>query len=407
MSVLGSHRFQLLANTRLSGATGYGEEGRGEILSRQEFESARREITSWSGYSPTPLRRLTGLARELGIKEIYYKDEGARFGLNSFKALGGAYAVFRLIQREIERKIGKQVSGAEIISGAYKDYTFQMTVTCATDGNHGRSVAWGAKLFGCRCVIYVHEMVSEARCKAIERYGAEVRRVIGNYDDAVREADQDAKRYGWFVVSDTSYEGYVSVPRDVMQGYTIMVDEALQQISLPTTHVFVQGGVGGLAAAVCAHLWQHFGNKKPIFVVVEPEKADCIYRSALAGKATAVKGPLDTIMAGLACGEVSLLAWQILQSGADAFMTIADEPAAEMMRILADGRYGDEPIVAGESAVAGLVGLTLAATDKSARSKLALESSSVALLFGTEGATDEDIYRQIVGRSSEEVRAAA
>jgi diaminopropionate ammonia-lyase len=407
MSVLQSNRFQLAANPGLSRTATYDDDGRADILSDRAFAVARSEITSWTGYQETPLRKLPGLARELGISQVYYKDEGGRFGIGSFKALGGAYAVFRLIQKEIERKTGKQVHAAEILSGAYHDVTSQMTVTCATDGNHGRSVAWGARMFGCRCVIYVHETVSEGRCAAIEQYGAEVRRVPGNYDDAVRQADTDARSNGWFVVSDTSYEGYVSVPRDVMQGYSVMVDEALRQMASPPTHVFVQGGVGGLAAAVCAHLWQCYGSRRPVYVVVEPEKADCLYRSALAGKPTAVHGALDTIMAGLACGEVSLLAWQILRPGADAFMTMTDEAAVEMMRILADGHDGDEPIVSGESAVAGLVGLALAASDHDARARLAIGPDSVALLFGTEGATDQDIYRQIVGRSADQVRAAA
>lgn len=407
MTVLESSDFQLTGNQRLSRTASYDADGRADILSNRAFEVARSEITSWTGYQETPLRALPGLARALGIGQLHYKDEGGRFGIGSFKALGGAYAVFRLLQKEIEGATGKYVHAAEILSGAYKDITSRLTVTCATDGNHGRSVAWGAQMFGCRCVIYVHAGVSDGRCKAIAQYGAEVRRVPGNYDDAVRQADQDAKKNGWFVVSDTSYEGYVSVPRDVMQGYSIMVDEALRQLPAPPTHVFVQGGVGGLAAAVCAHLWQRYGDRRPVYVVVEPEKADCLYRSAVAGKPVVVHGALDTIMAGLACGEVSLIAWKILQPGTDAFMTVTDEAAAEMMRILADGRYGDAPIVSGESAVAGLVGLTLAATDREAQAKLGLGPDSVALVFGTEGATDQDVYRQIVGRSAEQVCAAA
>lgn len=407
MSVLEPTRFQLAGNPGLSRTAAYNEDGRSEILSDRAFEVARSEITSWTGYRETPLRQLPGLARALGIGQLYYKDEGGRFGIGSFKALGGAYAVLRLLQGEIERKTGKRVHATDILSGSHKDITAAMTVTCATDGNHGRSVAWGAQMFGCRCVIYVHATVSEGRSAAIARYGAEVRRVAGNYDDAVRQADHDAHEHGWFVVSDTSYEGYVSVPRDVMQGYSIMVDEALQQMLSPPTHVFVQGGVGGLAAAVCAHLWQRYGNKRPVYVVVEPDKADCLYRSAIAGRPTVVHGALDTIMAGLACGEVSLLAWKILQPGTDAFMTVTDEAAAEMMRILANGRFGDGPIVSGESAVAGLVGLALAAADRDARARLALGPDSIALVFGTEGATDEEVYRQIVGRTADQVRAAA
>ena len=247
----------------------------------------------------------------------------------------------------------------------------------------------------------------QRRAHAIADLGAEVRRVSGNYDDAVRKAANDAIGHGWHVVSDTSYEGYVSVPRDVMQGYSVMVEEVLNQMEGVPTHAFVQGGVGGLAAAVCAHFWQRFGERRPKCVVVEPDQADCLYRSAIAGEPTVVHGPLDTIMAGLACGEVSLLAWKILDSGADAFMTITDAAAAEAMRILADARFGDEPVVAGESAVAGFAGFLNAAGDAGGRASLSLGPDSVVLLFGTEGATDPEIYRQIVGRSADAVKAAA
>jgi diaminopropionate ammonia-lyase len=406
MDALNSSAFQLLQNPRASRAIPYGAEGRADILSNAAFEVAKREISSWNGYKPTPLRRLPGLAKSLNVGGIFYKDEGERVGVGSFKALGGAYAVLRLLEREIEKQTGKKSNARDILSGRYQDIAATLTVTCATDGNHGRSVAWGARMFGCRCIIYVHATVSKDRTDAIASFGAEVRRVPGNYDHAVRKADCDAKANGWRVVSDTSYEGYTSVPRDVMQGYCVMVDEALRQLPAPPTHVFVQGGVGGLAAAVCSHLWQTFGDSRPIHVVVEPDKADCLYRSAVAGKPTPVHGPLDTIMAGLACGEASLLAWKILEPAADAFMTITDEAAAEAMRMLASGPYGDQPIVAGESAVAGLAGLVIGARNASARSRLSLGPQSIVLLFGTEGATDRKVYQQIVGRSADQVRAS-
>lgn len=407
MAVLKSADFELYENPNASPAAPYDADGRTEILSERAFEIAKREISSWTGYRETPLRSLSGLARALNIGQIFYKDEGGRFGLGSFKALGGAYAVFRLLQERIEKQAGQHANARDILSGRYKDVTAGVTVTCATDGNHGRSVAWGARMFGCRSIIYVHATVSPGRSDAIAKYGAEVRRVSGNYDDAVRQADLDARTNGWLVVSDTSYEGYTSVPRDVMQGYSVMVDEALRRMAAPPTHVFVQGGVGGLAAAVCSHLWQALRERRPIYIVVEPDKADCLFRSAVAGKPTVVHGALDTIMAGLACGEVSLLAWKILQSGVDAFMTVTDAAAAEMMCILANSRYGDDPVVAGKSAVAGLVGLALAAGDPAARQRLSLGPDSVALLFGTEGATDPEVYRQIVGRDADKVRTPA
>ena len=405
--ILKSADYHLYENPRASRTAPYSADGRGQILSLAAFGEARREITSWPGYRATPLRRLSKLAAASGVGEIYYKDESARFGLGSFKALGGAYAVFKLLRQAIHERSGATASSLDLTSGKYADITRQITVTCATDGNHGRSVAWGAQTFGCHCVIYVHETVSEGRCRAIAAYGAEVRRVAGTYDDAVRRAAADAAAQGWHVVSDTSYEGYTEIPRDVMQGYALMVEEALTQASgVVPSHVFVQGGVGGLAAGVCSYLWERFGAARPRFVIVEPDRADCLYRSAVAGKPTPAEGTLDTIMAGLACGEVSILAWRILDIGTDAFMSIGDESAADCMRLLAEGRSGDDPVVAGESAVAGLAGCLLASAESDARKRLALGRDSTVLVFGTEGATDPDVYARIVGRRPDEVAAA-
>jgi len=376
------------------------------VLNRDAFAAARDEISRWPGYAPTPLTALPGLARDLGIAAVWYKDESGRFGLGSFKALGGAYAVFRLLAREIAAATGETVGAADLAAGRYRDRVAGITVTCATDGNHGRSVAWGARTFGCRCVIYIHETVSEGRRQAIAAYGAEVVRTPGNYDDSVRRAAEDAERNGWFVVSDTSYEGYVDVPRDVMQGYAVMADEAMAQLPpgvLPT-HCFVQAGVGGLAAAICGHFWERWGADRPRFVVVEPEKAACLLASARAGRPTVFPGALDTIMAGLACGEVSLIAWQVLETGADAFMTIPDAAAVAAMRALA---AGTPPVVAGESGVGGLAGLMAAAADPDARRRLGLDAGSRVILFGSEGDTDAALYEELVGRPAATVRGAA
>jgi diaminopropionate ammonia-lyase len=392
-------------NSKADRVSPYGHGGREAILSAAEFHAAFAEIASWPGYARTPLRPLPGLAAACGVASIHYKDEGTRFGLGSFKALGGAYAVFKLLRGIIRARTEFDVSSEKIVSGRYGDIVSTVTVTCATDGNHGRSVAWGARTFGCRSVIYVHETVSQGRADVIAGFGAEVRRVPGTYDDAVRQAAADAAREGWHVVSDTSYEGYADIPRDVMQGYTIMVEEALRQLPDPSelTHVFVQGGVGGLAAAVCGHLWQALGSRRPRLIVVEPDRADCLYRSAVAGRPIAVPGPLDTIMAGLACGEVSLLAWRILEPGADAFLTIPDRAAEAVMRLLAAGNRLDAPVAAGESGVAGLAGLLCCRASADAAARLGLSKESVVLTFGTEGATDPEVYRRIVGRPAEEI----
>jgi diaminopropionate ammonia-lyase len=403
--MLTSTGFRVFANPRAARDAPYAADGRAAILSLAALTYAKREIMAWPGYKPTPLHLLPKLAARAGISAILYKDEAERFGLGSFKALGGAYAVFKLLRNSIRQQKDVTASSFDLTSGRYADVTSRITVTCATDGNHGRSVAWGARTFGCRCVIYIPEIVSAGRCQAIAAYGAEIRRFTGTYDDGVRRAAADAAAQGWMVVSDTAYEGYTDVPRDVMQGYSLMVEEALRQTSALPSHVFVQGGVGGLAGSVCSYLWERYGAARPYFVIVEPEKADCFYRSGVAGRATPAEGALDTIMAGLACGEVSPLAWRILATGADAFMTIDDEAAVDCMRLLAEGRFGDDPVVAGESGVAGLAGLLMASADAEARARLDLHRDSRVLVFGTEGATDPEVYHSIVGRRPDDVVA--
>ncbi|MCA3276265.1 MAG: diaminopropionate ammonia-lyase [Roseomonas sp.] len=363
------------------------------VLPEGGYARAKAVIMTWPGYAPTPLVALDTIAKAAGVARLDYKDEASRFGLASFKALGGAYAVMRVLQAELaKRDVAREATSADLIEGRYKDATVKITVCCATDGNHGRSVAWGAQRFGAACVIFVHETVSQGRRDAIAKYGAEIRVVPGNYDDAVREAQKQAEANSWFVVSDTSYPGYTEVPRDVMQGYRLMADEAADQISEAPTHVFIQGGVGGVAAAVSVQMRARFGAGVKL-IVAEPDKADCLLASAEAGEPVTVPGDLDTLMAGLACGEPSLLAWQELERGAFAFMSVSDESAVECMKLLAQQT---PPIVAGESAVAGLAGLLLAMQEPYARGALGLGADSRVLLFGTEGATDPEVYDKLV-----------
>jgi diaminopropionate ammonia-lyase len=379
---------RLVVNPRAAAReTAYGPT-RSEVLSAEGFAAAEREIAGWPGYAPTPLLALPALAQVLGLASLRYKDERGRFGLKSFKALGGAYAVRRVLERQTRP-------------------AREVTVTCATDGNHGRSVAWGARLFGCRCVIFIHATVSEGRAEAIRRYGAEVLRVPGNYDDAVRHAAAEAAKHGWFVVSDTSYEGYREVPVDVMHGYGVMASEIFRQLpagDVPT-HVFAQIGVGALGAAICASFWLQWGPRRPRFVAVEPARADCLYRSIEAGHPVAVQGDLDTAMAGLACGEVSELAWEILREGTDAVLAIGDDWALEAVRRLAAPQGGDPAVVAGETGGAGLAALLAVQGRGELRARLGLDASSRVLLVGSEGDTDPEIYRRIVGKSAEDVLA--
>ena len=369
-----------------------------DILSLEGFELANKEITSWDNYQPTPLHSFDDIAQETGVSSVFYKDENTRFNLKSFKALGGAYAVANLLIKKLKDE-GIKANSSDLILGTYKDYTSKLTVCCATDGNHGRSVAWGAQQFGCNCEIYIHQNVSPGREKAIAKYGALVNRIDGNYDESVRIAAEVAELNGYTVVSDTSYEGYTDIPKDVMQGYTVMVDEAMKQMNVTPTHVFLQGGVGGFPSAVVSFLQESL-DCPPIFVVVEPVNADCLFQSAVNGEPTPVHGDLDTIMAGLACGEVSVLAWSILESHVTHFMSITDESVPKAMQLLANRKT---PIVAGESAITGLAGYLIACNDSDLKSKLMINENSKVLFFGTEGDTDEEMYEQLVGRSSEQV----
>jgi len=369
-----------------------------DILNLESFELANKEISSWDRYESTPLHSLSDLASDNGVSLIAYKDESHRFSLKSFKALGGAYAVANLLIKKLKEQ-GIEAKSSDLIAGTYSKITSKITVCCATDGNHGRSVAWGAQKFGCNCEIYIHSNVSVAREEAIAKYGAIVNRINGNYDESVHIAAEVSESKGYYVVSDTSYEGYTDIPKDVMQGYTVMVDEAMKQMEELPTHVFLQGGVGGFPAAVVSFLVESL-ECPPIFVVVEPTNADCLFQSAVNGEPTVVHGDLDTVMAGLACGEVSLLAWPILESYVSHFLSIQDDSISKTMQLLANR---DRPIVAGESAVAGLAGFLIACNDDNLKSKLMLNENSRILFFGTEGDTDEKMYGQLVGRSSEEV----
>ncbi len=373
------------------------------VLNEKGFQAAKAEITTWPGYAETPLVSLDKYARKLGVKAIYYKDESTRFGLDSFKALGGAYAVCRLLLNKIKEATGKDAATKDLLAGTYKDIVKDITVCSATDGNHGRSVAWGAQIFGAKCVIYIHAGVSEGRKTAIEKYGATVIRCKGNYDDSVHDCADDAAKNGWFVISDTSYPGYMEVPCDVMHGYTVMVDEALTQIPEQPTHTFVQGGVGGLAAAVATRICCRMHKNRPLFTVVEPKNADCLYASIKNDEYTVIHGDLETIMAGLSCGEPSLLALDILKEYATGFMTIPDTLIPVMMRDLANKECAETPVVSGESGVSGLAGLVTACENPEFRKALKLDENSVIILFSSEGATDPEMYREIVGKTAVEV----
>lgn len=355
-----------------------------------DMAAAAAEIAAWPGYAPTPLVALPGLAAALGIDFAAWKDESGRFGLGSFKALGGAYAVDRLVAGH-----GGGPGG--------------LTFAAATDGNHGRSVAWGARRRGANAVIFIPGSCSPAREAAIAAFGARVVRVAGGHSEAVDACARAAREHGWIVVADTAEDPADPVPALVASGYSVTVGEALDQWSAPgpPTHVFAQAGVGALAAAVCETLRARRIAPAPRVVVVEPEGAACLLASLRAGGPASAPPPVRSVMAGLDCGRASAQAWRVLGRAAFAFATVDDGGVGPAMRLLARSPYGDPPIVAGESAVAGLIALAGATADREARRALALDRRSRVLLFGTEGATDPEIYRRMVGAHDTGGRAGA
>lgn len=361
------------------------------LFPRALSDAAIAEIRDWPGYAPTPLVELDRLAPALGLGAVLYKDEGPRFGLGSFKALGGAYAVMRLLADRLGASI------AELRAGAARERAAAVTVTTASAGNHGRSVAWGARLAGCRCRVYLHAAVSDGRARAIEALGAEVVRIQGGYDDAVRLCAHEAQAQAWFVVSDTSYANYLQVPRQVMAGYTTLMAEALAQADGPITHLFVQAGVGGLAGALAARAWMETGAVRPRLVIVESEHAACLMASARRGRATPVRVRHESVMGGISAGAPSLIAWEIVRRAASHFVTVQEAPVGAALRMLASGDAGHGPIEAGECAAAGVLALIGAACSPEVREAMQLDAGARVLLIGTEGVTDPASWRALTG----------
>lgn len=381
-----------------------------EVMSVGSAHESRDWLSSWEQLSQnaTPLWELPGIAAELGVARFWVKDESTRSPLASFKALGAPIALIRLILRLMPQE---SFDPKGLITGQYQERLRDFTVISATDGNHGRALAAAAQSVGCKCVIVLHANVSTEREAAIAEYGARIIRIEGNYDESVEHTAKVAEQNGWPVVSDTSYEGYEIVPRDVMQGYGTIAAELIEQttgnakVACPFTHVFLQGGVGGMAAGISSYLWEVYQDQRPVFVMVEPHQADCLYQSAVQGRPAKATGSVDSVMAGLACGETSPLAWRFLEPSVDFFLTISDDDAVSAMRRLARGSATDIPIVAGESGVAGLAALQILVSDSETAKKVGIDSDSRVLIISTEGATAPTVYESLVGESGEAVIA--
>ncbi|MFV3011706.1 diaminopropionate ammonia-lyase [Clostridium botulinum] len=375
-----------------------------EFLGEEEIKKARDFHQSFPQFTQTPLVNLDNLAKHLGVAGVYVKDESYRFGLNAFKVLGGSFSMGKYLAKKLGKDIS-ELSYAKLNSEDARKKLGDITFITATDGNHGRGVAWTATQLNQKSIVYMPKGSSLTRLENIRKEGAKASITEFNYDDAVRLAASEAKENGWVMVQDTAWEGYEEIPTWIMQGYGTMASEALEQLKElnveKPTHIFVQAGVGSLAGAVQGYFASVFKDECPITVIVEADEADCLYRSAIAGdgKPKAVTGDMPTIMAGLACGEANTIGWEVLKSYSSTFVSCPDWVSANGMRMLGNPIKEDKKIISGESGAvtAGLLKVIMTEEDmKELREQLNLDENSRILLFSTEGDTDPDKYRKIV-----------
>jgi diaminopropionate ammonia-lyase len=376
------------------------EKASAAFMNSEVVGKVRNFHKSFPEYKVTPLHSLNELSKRFGVSKIWVKDESYRFGLNAFKVLGGSYAVGKYLAERLNVDIS-ELSFEKLRSKEVKEKLGDITFVTATDGNHGRGIAWAANQLGQKSVVYMPKGSSEIRLNNIRKEGSEASITDLNYDDTVRLASQKARENGWVLVQDTAWDGYEEIPAWIMQGYGTILDETMEQIaesgSARPTHVFLQAGVGSFAGSMLGYLVGKFGDERPITVIVEPDKADCLYKSITVGdgKPHSVSGALNTIMAGLACGEPSKSSWGILRDYAEVFVSCPDYVAARGMRILANPLGCDPHIISGESGAAVGVGLvSLLAEDM--KKALKLNRDSKILIICTEGDTDPDHYRKVV-----------
>jgi len=371
-----------------------------DFLSIQQAQHTRNFHKSFPMYAPTPLADLSHTAKALGLKRIYVKDESYRFGLNAFKVLGGSYAIGKYLANRLGTDIS-QLGYETLISPEATQQLGNITFVTATDGNHGRGVAWTASQFRQKSVVNMPKGSAQERLSNIQAEGAEASITNLNYDDAVRLAAKHAAEHGWVLVQDTTQKDYVDIPTWIMQGYCTMGLEAYEQLSEKPTHIFLQAGVGSMAGAIAGLFASIYGEDRPIITVVEPNQADCIFRTAQAndGQLHFVTGDMDTIMAGLACGEPCSIGWQVLADYADYFISCPDYVAAKGMRLLGNPAKGDDRVISGESGAACVGCVAEIMTNPALagfKGTLGLNHDSRVLFFSTEGDTDQENYRAIV-----------
>lgn len=375
-------------------------------------ETARRAAlwhATFPEYAPTPLVQLDGLAHDLGISGFFIKDESKRFGLNAFKVLGGSFALGNCMADILGIPLSELPYNAltsEDVRKRVREKAGDLTFVTATDGNHGRGVAWTASRLGCKAIVYMPRGTAVERLDNIRELGAEAFITDLNYDDAVRLAAAQAHEHGWVIVQDTSWKGYETIPRHIMEGYTTLALEAAEQLGdVHPTHVFLQAGVGAMSGAITGFLADCYGADMPMISIVEPAAANCVFRTAQAddGCLHAVTGDLSTIMAGLSCGEPCSLGWNELGHHASHFFSIAEWIAAEGMRVLARPCHDDAAVESGESG-ACTTGLVVELLHNAAyaalRDEMNLGDDSVVLCISTEGATDHAMYDRIVNEGA-------
>ena len=344
-------------------------------LSEKEIDDAYSSISKWEGYAPTPLISLNKLSKELNLNKIYYKDESKRFDLKSFKALGGAYAVEKVTQGN-------------------KD----IVVATATAGNHGRSVAWGARRLGLKCKIFISEFVSDARGQAMTDLGADVIKVEGNYEKSLIECIKQSTENNWQIVQDVAWKDYMLVPKYTMAGYSVMMKEIVDQIKgEKITHIVLQAGVGGMAGAMVAGIARYLNNV-PVTLVVEPDSAACVMESIKTGKIEKIDIKRESLMGGMSCGEVSLVPWEILKNSVKHCISLPDDDIAKTMKLLGNSSFSEEKIIAGENSAPGVISLISSCEDQNIKENLQLNKKSNVLIIGCEGDTDKKIYKNLINQ---------
>ena len=344
-----------------------------KILSSEDIDEAYKTISNWNNYSPTPLISLNKLNEKLKLNKIFYKDESKRFHLKSFKALGGAYAVEKII-KENDKTV----------------------ISTATAGNHGRSVAWGSQKNGLKCKIFISEFVSESRAEVMRNFGADVIRVKGNYEDSLNECIKQSNQNNWQIVQDVAWKDYKLVPKLTMAGYSVMMKEISEQIkNEKISHVILQAGVGGMAAAMVAGIARYL-NYIPQIIIVEPDSAACVLASIKTGKIEKISIDKESIMGGMSCGEVSLVPWEILKNSVHYCVTVSDDYISKTIKYLANNQFSDEKIIGGECSTPGIASLIGLSNNHEIRKTINLNEDSSVLLFGCEGDADEELYQKLL-----------